>query len=150
MGLMLIDAQLDRRMPEDGNLASMETVIYGAAPITPNRLTQALDRFGHKLVQVYGQTECVGVTTSLRREEHDPPRGPDLLSSCGRPTLGTSIRITNKDGHTVPDGTAGELCVRWRAVMSGYRKLLERTHTATSRSVTAAATYPLWSAPRTC
>lgn len=123
----MINALLDHTTPEDAGLSSLETFCYGAAPISPARLTQALDRFGRKLVQIYGQTECVGVTTSLLREEHDPVRRPDLLGSCGRPVIGTTVQILDEDDHPVPDGTPGELCLRSRAVMSGYWKLPELT-----------------------
>lgn len=125
----MINAILDHTTPEDGDLSSLETFIYGAAPISPTRLTQALDRFGGKLVQIYGQTECAGVATSLHREEHDPHGRPELLTSCGRPVLGTAIRVVDADGADVPDGTPGELVVRSRAVMAGYWKLPELTET---------------------
>lgn len=123
----IINAILDHTTPEDADLSSMQNIIYGAAPISPARLTQALDRLGQRLHQIYGQTECVGVTTSLLREEHDPAGRPDLLTSCGRPTIGTTIQLVDEDDNPVPDGTPGELCVRSRAVMSGYWKMPELT-----------------------
>lgn len=123
----MINAVVDHTTAADGDLSSLETFFYGAAPITPDRLAQALDRFGPKLVQGYGQTENVGVTTTLLREEHDPVGRPDLLTSCGRPVTGTVVQIIDDEGNAVPDGTAGELCVRSRAVMLGYWKLPELT-----------------------
>lgn len=123
----MIYALLDHTTPADADLSSLETLVYGAAPITGGRLTQALDRFGPILVQGYGQTESVGVTSSLLREEHDPIGRPDLLSSCGRPTIGTRVEILDESGLPVPDGTPGEICVQSRAVMSGYWKLPELT-----------------------
>ena len=123
----MINALLDHTTPEDADLSSLETFCYGAAPISPARLSQALDRFGQKLVQIYGQTECVGVTTSLLRDEHDPAHRPDLLSSCGRPVIGTRVAILNEDHRPVPDGTPGELCLQSRTVMSGYWKRPELT-----------------------
>ncbi|WP_405417051.1 AMP-binding protein [Pseudonocardia alni] len=119
----MINALLDHTTAEDGDLSSLETFFYGAAPITPDRLAQALERFGPRLMQIYGQTECAGVTTSLYREEHDPIGRPELLSSCGRPVMGTAVRVVDEQGHEVPDGAPGELCVRSRAVMTGYWKL---------------------------
>jgi fatty-acyl-CoA synthase len=123
----MINALLDHTTPEDGDLSSLESFFYGAAPITPDRLSQALERFGPVLMQIYGQTECVGVTSSLHREEHDPIRRPKLLSSCGRPVMGTAIRVVDERGADVADGTPGEMCVRSRAVMSGYWKLPDLT-----------------------
>lgn len=123
----MINALLDHTTPEDADLSSLESFFYGAAPITPNRLSQALERFGPRLMQIYGQTECVGVTTSLHREEHDPVGRPELLTSCGRPVMGTTVLVVDEQGHEVPAGTPGELCVRSRAVMSGYWKLPDLT-----------------------
>lgn len=123
----MINALLDHTTPEDGDLSTLETFFYGAAPITPDRLAQALERFGPRLVQLYGQTECVGVTTSLHREEHDPVGRPELMTSCGRPVMGTAVRIVDEHDQEVPDGTPGELCVHSRAVMTGYWKLPELT-----------------------
>ena len=123
----MINALLDHTTEEDGNLDSIVNFYYGAAPITATRLTEALARFGQKFVQAYGQTETVGVLTTLFREEHDPENLPELLSSCGRPSIGTSVRMLDDDDREVPDGTPGEICVRSRAVMTGYWKMPELT-----------------------
>ncbi|OLT41650.1 acyl-CoA synthetase [Saccharomonospora sp. CUA-673] len=123
----MLYALLDHTKPDEYDVSSLETICYGAAPITPTRLAEALERFGPKFVQAYGQTECVGVTTSLLREEHDPHGRPDLLTSCGRPVIGTKVTILDDSDQPVPDGTPGELCVHSRAVMSGYWKMPELT-----------------------
>ena len=123
----MLNAILDHTSSDEADLSSMQNIIYGAAPITPPRLTQALDRFGRRLLQIYGQTECVGVTSSLLREEHDPIGRPQLLTSCGRPVMGATVKLVDEDDNPVPDGTPGELCVRSPAVMSGYWKMPDLT-----------------------
>ncbi len=123
----MIHAILDYTNPEDADLSSLETFVYGAAPISTTRLRQAIGRFGPIFMQGYGQTECVGMLSSLRREEHDPIHRPDLLTSCGRPLLGTQVVILDDNDNVVPAGVAGEICVRSRAVMSGYWNLPELT-----------------------
>jgi len=123
----MIYALLDHTKPGEYDLSSLETILYGTASITPSRLTEALERFGPKLVQLYGQTECVGLATSLRKDEHDPVNRPELLTSCGRPVAGTQIAVLDDDGNPVPDGTVGELCIRSRAVMASYWKQPELT-----------------------
>jgi fatty-acyl-CoA synthase len=123
----MIYALLDHTTPGEHDLSSLEVMLYGAAPIAPGRLTEALDRFGPKLVQLYGQTECAGVTSSLLREEHDPVDRPELLTSCGRPAVGTRVAVLDESDHEVSPGTPGEVCVRSQAVMSGYWKLPELT-----------------------
>ena len=59
--------------------------MYGAAPMAPARIGEALEEFGPVLMQGYGQTECLGMCTSLRRDEHDPVGRPGLLAPCWRP-----------------------------------------------------------------
>ena len=52
------------------DLSSFETLGYTAAPISPDLLAQARQRFEHlRFLQVYGSTETLGVTV-LRPEEH--------------------------------------------------------------------------------
>ena len=107
--------------------SSLETICYGAAPISPPRLVEAQEAFGPVLHQIYGQTECVGMTTSLRKDEHDPAGRPELLTSCGRPAAGVRVEILDDQGNAVTDGEVGEIAVRSRVVMNGYWKREEET-----------------------
>jgi fatty-acyl-CoA synthase len=111
----------------DADLASLETILYGAAPMTPARIAEAHATFGPILMQGYGQTECLGMATSLRKDEHDPTGDPALLTSCGRPVAATSVDILDNANRPVVDGEVGELCVRSAAVMTGYRNQPEQT-----------------------
>jgi fatty-acyl-CoA synthase len=100
-----------------GRCESLETVVYGAAPMSPARVAEAMDALGPVLHQVYGQTECAGMATSLRKDEHS---FPELLTSCGRAVAGTRVEVLGEDGARLPAGEVGEVCVRSRAVMCGY------------------------------
>ncbi|MDM0015267.1 AMP-binding protein [Variovorax sp. J22P168] len=106
--------------------SSLEVVIYGAAPMAPARLVQALERMGPVFAQVYGQAEAPMTISYLRRDEHDPQR-PELLGSCGRVLPGNSVKLLDADGNEVPAGEIGELCVRGPLVMSGYLNRPEET-----------------------
>jgi fatty-acyl-CoA synthase len=120
---------LDHASVETANLSSLETVTYGAAPTSPARLIEAIDRVGPVFQQVYGQTEIIAVGTSLRRDEHDPSR-PDLLTGCGRAVVGAQVAVLGEQGDALPAGEIGELCVRTRAMMLGYRNRPEETAAA--------------------
>ncbi len=102
------------------NLTTMETIVYGSAPMSTPRLIEALELLGPVLAQGYGQTETLGLGTVLRKDEHDPVRRPDLLTSCGRPIPGTEIELLNDTGEPVADGTVGELCMQASFVMEKY------------------------------
>jgi fatty-acyl-CoA synthase len=91
------------------------------------RIKETQEVFGPIVTQVYGQTECVGMTTSLRKDEHDPIDRPELLASCGRPVPGVEVQLLDEAGSPVNDGGIGELAVRSRNVMNGYWKRPKET-----------------------
>lgn len=115
----MISALLDHPHLKSFDVSSLETIFYGASPITPTRLRAAIAHFGPVFFQFYGQAEAMTTVTIMRREEHD--LSSDLrLSSCGRPVPEAEVRLLDADGKSVPDGEPGELCVRGPLVMSGY------------------------------
>lgn len=122
----MIYALLDMKIPAGYDLSCLETLAYGAAPMSPARLIEAQEKFGHVFLQVYGQTENAGSATSLRRDEHAADR-PHLMASCGRAVVGAQVTVLDDDGNEVPTGEVGELCVRTRAAMLGYRNLPDET-----------------------
>jgi fatty-acyl-CoA synthase len=96
-------------------------MVYGASPMSPVRLAEAHERIGRVFTQLYAQTECPA-GTSLLRSEHDPEGRPGLLSSCGQPMVGGDLRLLDDAGLDVGPGEVGEICLRSRAMMSGYWK----------------------------
>lgn len=108
------------------DLSSLKLVIYGAAPMSPDRLAMAIAMLGPVFLQLYGQTEAPQVLTTLRIVDHDLAR-PDLLGSCGRATTLTQIRLFDADMNEVGVGEPGELCVRGPLVCSGYWKQPSQT-----------------------
>jgi fatty-acyl-CoA synthase len=111
---------LDGASPEKSKLGSLETIAYGGAPTSTSRLLEAIERIGPIFQQVYGQTEVAGTATSLRRDEHDADQ-VEVLSSCGRAVVGAEVVVMDAEGIVAPIGDVGEMCVRTRAAMLGYR-----------------------------
>jgi len=114
---------LDFNGLEHYDISSLQYVLYGAAPITPARLAEALRVFGPIFGQLYGQSESPMTITYLRKNEHDPAR----LQSCGRPLPGNDVRLLDTNLREVPIGEVGELCVRSSLNMSGYLNRPEET-----------------------
>eukprot|EP01036_Dinobryon_divergens_P052278 gene52278-69929_t len=68
------------------------------------------------LVEGYGLTECSPTVTV------NPLDLKAFNGSIGLPVPSTEVSVRNADGHELPVGEAGELCVRGRQVMQGYWK----------------------------
>lgn len=108
----------------DRDLASLKYLIYGAAPMSTDKLRRALDVFGPILTEGYGQIEAFGAIAYLTPREHyakDRIRDDARLSSCGRPYPLIRVDI-RRDGQSLGAGETGEICVRGDLVMKGYYK----------------------------
>lgn len=118
----VLDAAEGRQL----DLSSLRTILYGAAPITAERLDQGLRRFGRVFMQLYGQSEAPNFLTRLTREEHDPQQ-PERLLSCGRAATMVTLTVVDDRGDLLPSGQVGEICARAPYVMNGYHGLPEKT-----------------------
>ena len=114
----------DRSPPAD--MSSMETIFYGASPVSPARLAQAIRAWGRIFYQFYGQTEAPTVISNLNRSDHDPSI-PDRLASCGRPAPWIRVELLDDDGEAVPVGEPGEICVRGPLASPGYYRRPDET-----------------------
>lgn len=129
---MIIDVLADPAL-DSFDLSSLRLVIYGSAPAPPALVRRAIDRFGCELQQWYGSTEgTAGWFSILHHQDHlrALDGNPELLSSCGRPTLHTQVALLDQEGREVTSGEVGELCVRSDTVMRGYLNLPEETTAA--------------------
>lgn len=122
----LLYTLLDYPETRKADLSSLRLVLYGAAPMSPTRIKEALSVFGAVLCQRYGQTEAPSSIASLRIVDHEFER-KDRLSSCGRPFPGIQVAILDDDGARLPRGAVGEVCVRGPILMSGYLNQPEQT-----------------------
>jgi fatty-acyl-CoA synthase len=122
----MIYAVLDHPDLDTADLSSLETIMYGASPMSPSRLVEGIRRIGPVFAQLYGQTECAGLTTSMGRAEHDVD-DVARLSSCGQVMPGVRIAVLDEQGRPCPEGEPGEVCVQGISVMDGYWKQPELT-----------------------
>ena len=83
------------------DLSSLRYLIYGAAPMSVEKLRQALTVIGPVMMELYGQMEAPASVTFLRPDEHfvDGAIAPDSrLSSCGRPYPLVQVEVRDDDG----------------------------------------------------
>lgn len=119
----MIGVLLERGDPAPRRGDSLANIIYGASAISPERLRQAMQRFGPVFTQLYGQTEAPMTIVVLPRHAHCEGAGPAAdatLSSAGWVTLHSELRIVDEQGRDVPIGEAGEVVVRATNMMTGY------------------------------
>ena len=120
---------LDHPATAAADLSSLRLVIYGASPISPVRLNEALHRLGPIFMQLYGQVEAPNCITALPVADHTPD---DLtrLASCGRPLAGLRVSLLDQAGRPVEAGAVGEVCVQGPLLMDGYLDEPEATREA--------------------
>lgn len=110
--------------------SSLRYLVYGAAPMSTEKLRAGIGRLGPVFLGGYGQTEAFAAISFLRPDEHliDGEVAPEeRLRSCGRPCPLVTVAILGQDGAEVPQGRTGEICVRGDLVMKGYYKDPVRT-----------------------
>ncbi|MFA9418281.1 AMP-binding protein [Natrinema sp. HArc-T2] len=117
---------LDLLDEQEYDTSSLETLVYGAAPMKPDRLREGLDKLGNVFLQLYGQYETPDLITVLPKGAHDPD-DEQRLSSCGLPTTMCEVMIVDDDGEQVPPGQPGEILARGAYSMEGYYKMPEKT-----------------------
>lgn len=102
--------------------SSMRQINYGAAPMPPAAIRQAMDAFKCRFVQLYGSTELMGMVAMLMHEDHVRAlaEGHACLSSVGRPLYHSTMRIVNEQGNDVPIGEPGELLVKTEFIVPGF------------------------------
>ena len=107
----------------DCRAENIRTIIWGGAPMYVEDAVRALDRFGPRLAQIYGQGESPMTITVLSRNDIADRRNPhwrERLASAGRAFSCMNVAIVDENGRTVSQGVTGEILVRGDAVMAGY------------------------------
>jgi acyl-CoA synthetase (AMP-forming)/AMP-acid ligase II len=119
---VMIQRILEVKKRERYDTSSLHCVRYASAPMPVPLLRRAIEAFGPIFSQVYGMTECLGVTT-LKPFEHKlegSEREVRRLSSAGQASLGVQLRAVRDDGTDVAANEIGEILIRSDAMMLGY------------------------------
>ncbi len=111
--------------PRVGDLpsAGLKCVAYGGAPMYVTDLVKAIDLFGPKFYQLYGQGESPMTITGLSKAMHREAVATNdlaMLGSAGIARTGVAWRIVGEDGRELPDGEIGEIITKSDCVMRGY------------------------------
>ncbi|TKB50396.1 long-chain-fatty-acid--CoA ligase [Ferrimonas sediminicola] len=104
------------------DLASLDTIVYGASPMPEGTLRQALAELpGVEFIQAYGQTEMAPLITILAARFH-VVEGPEAsrLRSAGQAVACVELEVVDPLGGPLPCGQVGEVRVRGGNAMKGY------------------------------
>ncbi len=104
--------------------SSLRHFLYAAAPMSVDKLVEAIDVFGPVMAQCFGQSEAPMMASFMSPAEHaealaDPAKR-GRLASCGRPSMVAAMGIMDDDGVLLGDGEHGEIVIRGDLVMSAY------------------------------
>ena len=118
--------------PAPCNPEQIRTIIWGGAPMYVADALAAIERFGPRFAQIYGQGESPMTITTLSKQEiadRAHPRWTERLGSAGRPFSGVEVMIADEDHRALASGETGEILCRGDVVMPGYWQNPEATAT---------------------
>jgi acyl-CoA synthetase (AMP-forming)/AMP-acid ligase II len=125
----MVPAQLQMMLapprPRRQDFASLRKIVYGGSPISEALLERCIATFDCDFAQIYGLSESGNTAVCLPPSEHVP--GGPRMQAAGHPYPGVDVRIIDGDGTPLPNGQAGEVCLRTPAAMLEYWGLPDAT-----------------------
>jgi acyl-CoA synthetase (AMP-forming)/AMP-acid ligase II len=114
---------------ETRDFSKLKQIFYGASPISETVLRKAIEVFQCDFVQMYGMTETTGTVVNLSPQDHQRALEgkPELLRSCGRPSVGSEVAVMDLEGREVATGEVGEIWLKSETNMLQYFNLPEAT-----------------------
>jgi acyl-CoA synthetase (AMP-forming)/AMP-acid ligase II len=112
------------------DLRNLRTICYGGGPMYVADLELALQLFGPRLYQLYGQGESPMTISGLPQRLHADEAHPhwrDRLGSCGVPRTGVLVKVVDDSDRELPAGEVGEVVTRSDCIMEGYWEKPEAT-----------------------
>ena len=101
---------------------NMRLFISGSAPLLIETFNAFRERSGHTILERYGMSETVMLTSNPYRPESARRGG-----TVGLPLPGVGVRVHDDQGRALPAGEIGNIEVRGPNVFSGYWRLPEKT-----------------------
>ncbi|MEO7548501.1 MAG: malonyl-CoA synthase [Ramlibacter sp.] len=112
---MLAESSLDREA-----VRNMRVFISGSAPLLLETFTAWTERTGHTILERYGMSETVMLTSN-------PFAGERRGGTVGFALPGVGLRVQDEDGRALPAGEIGAIQVRGPNVFKGYWRMPEKT-----------------------
>ena len=115
---MLAEPALDKAA-----VRNMRLFVSGSAPLLIETFDAWKERTGHTILERYGMSETIMLTSNPYRAEDGERRG----GTVGFPLPGVGVRVQGDDGKPVPPGEIGAIQVKGPNVFQGYWRMPEKT-----------------------
>ncbi|NBU88572.1 MAG: malonyl-CoA synthase [Betaproteobacteria bacterium] len=115
---MLAEPALNRDV-----VKSVRLFISGSAPLLKETFDEWRQRTGHTILERYGMSETIMLTSNPYRAED----GPRIGGTVGYALPGVGVRVHSDEGRPVPAGEIGGIQVRGPNVFKGYWRMPEKT-----------------------
>ncbi len=102
--------------------AGMRLFVSGSAPLLLETFRSWQERTGHSILERYGMSETVMLTSNPYRPESARRGG-----TVGRPLPGVGVRVHDDQAQPLPAGEIGGIEVRGPNVFKGYWRMPEKT-----------------------
>jgi malonyl-CoA/methylmalonyl-CoA synthetase len=103
--------------------AHMRVFIAGSAPLLLETFDAWVERTGHTILERYGMSETVMLTSN----PYDPRQGPRRGGTVGLPLPGVGVRVHDDKGQPLPADAIGHIEVKGPNVFKGYWRMPEKT-----------------------
>jgi len=104
----------------------MRLFLAGSAPLLPETFDAWRERTGHTIVERYGMSETVMLTSNPCHEHRDGD-GARRAGTVGRALPGVQVRIHDDKGQPCRTGDIGHIEVKGPNVFKGYWRMPEKT-----------------------
>ncbi len=105
----------------------MRLFISGSAPLLIETFNEFRERTGHTILERYGMSETVMLTSNPYRPGDGELRGERRGGTVGFVLPGVGVRVVDDAGQPCPAGETGHLQVRGPNVFAGYWRMPEKT-----------------------
>ncbi|MCZ6526760.1 MAG: AMP-binding protein [Gammaproteobacteria bacterium] len=115
---------------QDHDYSSLRYFWYAAAPMSVEKLKEAMATFGPVMVQTYGQAEAPMLCSCLSVQDHIEALEKDdfsMMRSCGKAPPQIELAIMDDEDALLPAGQEGEIVVRGKLLMRAYYNNPEET-----------------------
>ena len=106
---------------------NMRLFISGSAPLLADTFRQFKERSGYTILERYGMSETVMLTTNPWLTSPDAPRLGRVAGTVGFALPGVGVRVSGDNGARCSPGDIGGVEVRGPSVFQGYWRMPEKT-----------------------